>query len=170
MANAVVRGSLISIGLAGALCALAVEAAGGSGSFVVPGSKADQLTSCVAPTEFMRRNHMELIKHQRDETVHNGIRATDYSLAGCVDCHVSFGDDKNAVPVDADDQFCESCHEFAAVELNCFDCHATVPAYTDAEKIPAVAAHHDGDLHPSFALTLPGAGLQPAMPGEGNRP
>ena len=36
----------------------------------------------------MRRNHMELIKHQRDATVHDGIRGTKHSLAGCIDCHV----------------------------------------------------------------------------------
>ena len=49
MANAVLRGSLISVGLAGALCALAVQAAGDS--FVVPGSKAANEKGCVEPTD-----------------------------------------------------------------------------------------------------------------------
>ena len=165
MANAVVRGSLISIGLAGALCALAVQAAGDS--YVVPGSKAAQLKSCVEPTEFMRRNHMELIKHQRDETVHNGIRSTKHSLAGCIDCHVSYGSDNQPVPVDAEGQFCSACHDFAAVGLNCFDCHATIPAYTDAEKAAAVA-QGSFDWHPPLALNVSAPGLRPAVSGEGN--
>jgi hypothetical protein len=60
-----------------------VQAAGVEGT-----AKADDLDACVAPTPFMRRSHFELIKHQRDITVHEGIRVTDNSLAGCVDCHV----------------------------------------------------------------------------------
>ena len=59
-----------------------------AGEGVKGSAKADKLDACVAPTDFMRRNHFELIKHQRDITVHQGIRETDHSLAGCVDCHV----------------------------------------------------------------------------------
>lgn len=126
MANAVIRGSLISIGLAGALCALAVQAA--EAPFVVPGSRAASLESCVEPTEFMRRNHMEVIKHQRDETVHLGIRSTKHSLAGCVECHVSVGADHAPIPIDDEKQFCDACHAYTAVTLDCFGCHASVPS------------------------------------------
>jgi hypothetical protein len=125
MANAVVRRGLISAGLAGALCALAAQAAGET--YVVPGSRAASEESCVEPTDFMRRNHMEVIKHQRDETVHGGIRSTRHSLAGCVECHATYGDDGAPIPVDQEEQFCGACHAFTAVRLNCFDCHATVP-------------------------------------------
>ena len=164
MANAVVRGSLISIGLAGALFASAVQAAGDS--YVVPGSKAAQLESCVEPTEFMRRNHMEVIKHQRDETVHNGIRSTKHSLAGCIECHVAAGPDNLPAPVNGDGQFCSSCHEFAAVGLNCFDCHATVPAYTDAEAAAEVA-HGGFGWHPPVALAGSASqGLQAEVSGK----
>jgi len=75
----------------------------------------------------MRRNHMELIEHRRDLTVHQGVRATTGSLAGCVDCHVDYDQQRQAVPVYADGQFCRNCHEFAAVHLDCFDCHSGVP-------------------------------------------
>mgnify|MGYP003702300295 len=166
MANAVVTGSLISIGLAGALFASAAQAAGDS--YVVAGSKAAQLESCVEPTEFMRRNHMEVIKHQRDETVHNGIRSTKHSLAGCIDCHVSTGPDSLPVPVDSDGQFCNDCHAFAAVRLNCFDCHATVPAYTDAEAAAALAQGRL-DWHPPLASTMLGVQGPPSeVPGKGD--
>ena len=96
MANAVVRGCLVCVGLVGVFCAPSVQAAG-EATYVIEGSKAAQLESCVEPTEFMRRNHMEVIKHQRDETVHNGIRSTKHSLAGCIECHVSYA--PNDTPV-----------------------------------------------------------------------
>ncbi len=167
MANAVVTGSLISIGLAGALFVSAAQAAGDS--YVVAESKAARLESCVEPTEFMRRNHMEVIKHQRDETVHNGIRSTKHSLAGCIDCHVGTGPDRLPVPVDSDGQFCSACHAFAAVRLNCFDCHATVPAYTDAEAAAALAQGRLDDWHPSLASTPLGVpGPQSEVLGKGD--
>ena len=43
---------------------------------------------CVQPEDEMRRNHMNYILHQRDKTVHEGIRTEEYSLAKCIDCHV----------------------------------------------------------------------------------
>jgi hypothetical protein len=169
MANAVVRGSLISAGLAGALFALAVQAAGDS--FVVPGSKAAQLESCVEPTDFMRRNHMEVIKHQRDETVHNGIRSTKHSLAGCIECHVSYSADAAPVPVDEEGQFCTACHDFLAVGMNCFGCHATVPAYPEGADAGQATAGQDLGWHPPIAMSAPKSeGLKPGVSGEGNRP
>lgn len=125
MAKALLSGGFISLGLAGALLALAVQAAGNN--FVVTGSQAANEKSCVEPTDFMRRNHMEVIKHQRDETVHGGIRSTKHSLAGCIACHGAKGPTGDLLPVNDEKQFCGACHDFAAVRLNCFDCHATVP-------------------------------------------
>jgi hypothetical protein len=82
---------------------------------------------CVADTDFMRRNHMDLLKHQRDETMLEGVRGEPYSLVECVDCHVVKGPD--ALPVTASDpqHFCRSCHDYAAVSIDCFQCHASRP-------------------------------------------
>ena len=81
------RNSSISI-LAGMLLGLMTVLGSVSAGEAVDGSaKADKLDQCVAPTQEMRRNHLGMIKHQRDMTVHKGIRKTDDSLAGCVDCH-----------------------------------------------------------------------------------
>jgi [DsrC]-trisulfide reductase subunit J len=82
---------------------------------------------CVEPTDVMRRNHMKLILHQRDETMHLGIRTKRHSLAECVACHVSRDKAGKYLPVNGPGEFCESCHEYAAVEIDCFQCHATVP-------------------------------------------
>jgi hypothetical protein len=126
MANAVIKAGLVAVGLVWALAAQTVLAAEGE-TYVKEGSKAAGLDACVEPTDIMRRNHMELIKHQRDATVHGGIRATKHSLAGCIDCHVSSGPDGQPLAANAPDQFCSACHAFAAVKVNCFDCHASVP-------------------------------------------
>jgi hypothetical protein len=76
---------------------------------------------CVEDTPFMLRNHMEVLKHHRDRTVHEGVRTTQHSLANCVNCHAS---PKSGRAAGGKDAFCESCHRFAAVKLDCFECHA----------------------------------------------
>jgi hypothetical protein len=155
MAKAMHHGGLVVIGLVGALLAL-TAAAEGVGDFVVQSSKAAQSEHCVEPTEFMRRNHMEVIRHQRDTTVYGGIRSTKHSLAGCVQCHVGYDANHQPVPVNADNQFCAKCHRYAAVQLNCFDCHATVPP-GEAWNHETTALHGPMDAGgvPQFANVLP---------------
>jgi hypothetical protein len=135
MANAVVRGLLAVAGLVWALGALPAAA---EENFVTPGSKAAGLENCVEATDYMRRNHMELIKHERHIVVHQGIRDSNHSLAGCVACHVAPGPDQKPVSVYAEGQFCSRCHEYTAVDVNCFGCHATVPTAVSSEGIAEV--------------------------------
>jgi len=80
---------------------------------------------CVAPTAEMRVNHMEYILEQRDATVHEGIRTRQYSLQECISCHVS--DAEDAPRADSEEHFCNSCHVYAAVSIDCFQCHADRP-------------------------------------------
>lgn len=82
---------------------------------------------CVAPTEFMRRNHMSMMKHQREETVHEGVRGKPFSLAGCMECHAVKGADSQPVTYSDSRHFCRSCHDFAAVSIDCFQCHSSRP-------------------------------------------
>lgn len=112
--------------------------AGGAlgGSAVTEGSKAAELQQCVEPTSDMRRNHMKYIQHERDLTVHLGIRGRKHSLAGCVECHAATGEGGAWKAVNAEDQFCESCHEFAAVSVDCFDCHRNTPQNVLPQLIP----------------------------------
>ena len=77
---------------------------------------------------------MRFLLHQRDETVHNGIRGARHSLAGCIGCHAQENADGAAIPVNAEGQFCESCHGFAGVSMDCFECHAGVPASDQARS------------------------------------
>jgi len=99
-------------------------AVGGESGPVIPKGKGD---ACVAETDFMRRNHMKVLVHQRDDTVVRGIRGEPYSLVDCVDCHTQMSDSGVPVRIDAEGQFCQSCHEYAAVKIDCFGCHAAIP-------------------------------------------
>jgi hypothetical protein len=87
--------------------------------------KARPGTQCVEPPEVMRRQHMSFLKHQRDDTVHGGIRGAKHSLQRCVDCHASPATGSVA---QAPGDFCSSCHQYAAVKIDCFECHASKPA------------------------------------------
>jgi hypothetical protein len=93
---------------------------------------------CVEDTAFMRRNHMELLKHHRDRTVHEGIRTTQHSLANCIACHAS---KETGRVTGSKDAFCEGCHTYAAVKLDCFECHTdrakTVAASSEPARAPA---------------------------------
>jgi len=80
---------------------------------------------CVEPTGEMRKNHMEYILHQRDKTMHEGIRTKRYSLVECINCHVS--DAPDAPRISSEQHFCNSCHTYAAVSIDCFQCHADRP-------------------------------------------
>ncbi len=97
---------------------------------VVPQVPASKATQCVEPTEIMRRDHMEFILHQRDKTVHSGIRTTKHSLEQCINCHVN-PDENGEYPhyaLGSEEHFCSSCHTYAAVKIDCFQCHRDTPS------------------------------------------
>jgi len=91
-------------------------------------------THCVLPTEEMRRNHMKYILHQRNETMHEGIRTPQFSLKGCIHCHAVEGPDGKPVSIASPKHFCNSCHGYAAVHIDCFECHASTPTETPEAK------------------------------------
>ena len=91
---------------------------------VIPMGQGD---SCVEDTDFMRRNHMDMLKHQRDETMLKGMRSESHSLKECVNCHAVNGPDAVPVTVASPSHFCRSCHDYAAVSIDCFQCHASRP-------------------------------------------
>jgi hypothetical protein len=102
----------------------APASAGDSGPVIPKAVKGDQ---CVEPTDVMRRNHMDFLKHQRDDTMHKGIRTKKYSLKQCLECHVPPQDEAKAAE---GEHFCKSCHIYAGVRIDCFQCHNTRPEKT----------------------------------------
>ena len=80
---------------------------------------------------------MEFLKHDRDDTVRRGIRTLKHSLAACVDCHANAADNR---VLGSERHFCQGCHSYAAVKLDCFDCHAdTARAGTKSAQSPGTA-------------------------------
>jgi hypothetical protein len=106
---------------------------------------------CVEPTAEMRRNHMEYILHQRDDTVHRGIRTKQYSLEECINCHVS--DAPDAPRYSSDEHFCNSCHSYAAVRIDCFQCHADRPVKTPGPHMSS--GHAKSDIKPAALSAEP---------------
>jgi len=99
--------------------------------------------ACVAETDFMRRNHPDLLNHQRDDTLRIGIRGDKFSLKACVACHAVPGADSKPVTVKSPKHFCRECHDYTAVQIDCFECHNSVP---------------DDKRAASIDFTMPGTG------------
>ena len=77
-------------------------------------------TQCVADTDYMRTEHMQLLMDWRDEVVRDKQRIHttadgrrfDKSLTRtCMSCHA----DKA--------EFCDKCHDYVGVTPFCWDCH-----------------------------------------------
>ncbi len=111
----------------------------------------DKAEKCVEPTDEMRRNHMNYILHQRDETMHQGIRTSKHSLKNCVECHA----DPKTGSVLGKDGFCATCHQYAAVAIDCFSCH------TDKAEKPAKAGSDAGSLGRLVRLSAPATEVKP---------
>ena len=87
----------------------------------------DEGKECIHEEDEMRRNHMNYILHQRDITMHEGIRTETDNLAKCIDCHVEPNENGEIADIDSDEHFCNGCHEYASVQIDCFQCHADRP-------------------------------------------
>jgi len=76
--------------------------------------------TCVAPLEYMKTSHMQLLIDWREQVVRSDNRTykafngKNYrvSLTGtCLGCHTNKA------------EFCDRCHNYAAVTIYCWDCH-----------------------------------------------
>ena len=101
---------------------------------------------CVEPEDEMKRNHMNYILHQRDETMYKGIRTRQYALEECINCHAVKGEDGEYIRVEDPRHFCASCHTYASVNIDCFQCHADRPVKSTGFKpMSAAGAMPHGD-------------------------
>lgn len=96
-------------------------------------AKAIKGEQCVEDVATMRREHMRMLSHQRDATVHGGIRGAKHSLKGCIECHA--GATTRSVASTPTD-FCVSCHLYTAVKIDCFECHASKSTSTVEARKP----------------------------------
>jgi hypothetical protein len=116
-----------------------------------PSARAPELTmpvgesECVAPTDYMRASHMDLLLEWRDEVVRQNVR--DYeaingktytmSLTGtCLkQCHTSKA------------EFCDRCHDYSGVSTPyCWDCHIDPQQtqYAGGGQTPSLIGARDG--------------------------
>lgn len=78
-------------------------------------------TECIESREIMRDRHMQILNDWRDEALRNGNREyvsetnhKTYLISlqnSCMKCH------------DNKEEFCDKCHNSAAVSPYCWDCH-----------------------------------------------
>ncbi len=105
----------IVVALIGLIAAPLLYTAAGNGLFNKPPKPELTLPAgggkCIEPTEFMRKNHMTLLVHVRDDIVRNGAHKPKYHIEHCKTCHT-----KRA-------EFCDKCHNYVGVKPECFDCH-----------------------------------------------
>jgi hypothetical protein len=123
----------IAAGIVAAVLALAGVADAGekqASRVSMPAVKIEKGEACVAPTGEMRRDHMKMLLHQRDRTMRQGLREPRFSLKACVECHAS----QKTGSVLGNEGFCSSCHEYAAVSIDCFECHSPNPRKQAAAK------------------------------------
>lgn len=89
----------------------------------------------------MIRNHPRFLFAFRTDVLHHGVVEPANNLERCVTCHAV--KDQNGEPVDfhSPKHFCVGCHYKAAVTIDCFACHNSLPvpqgapAYESAPKI-----------------------------------
>lgn len=71
----------------------------------------------------MIRNHPNFLMGHRSVVVYKGIRQEINTIEKCVDCHAVKGADGKPVGYDDPKHFCGECHNKAAVNIDCFECH-----------------------------------------------
>ena len=74
------------------------------------------------------RAFAELLKSWHEEAITpSEVWLVGDSLNNCIDMHANHNAADDAISVNAPVEFCESCHRFAGVRMDCFGCHATTP-------------------------------------------
>ena len=115
---------------------------------------------CVEPSEVMRREHMNYLFDQRDKTVVSGIRTKKYSLTGCIDCHAQPAADGKIVRAEDPEYFCTACHQYAAVKIDCFECHSDRPSAAARQTSQSLNSLNLAGIYSGQASSAPGSATQ----------
>ena len=70
---------------------------------------------------------LEVARRSREAGLTTHAVSIPVSSKECVDCHAVPGPDAMALTVASPKHFFRSCHDYAAVKIDCFDCHASRP-------------------------------------------
>lgn len=122
-------GSMAAVGVGFVMLVMAgfyiqgVMAGGSSDRAVTKSAKAAPAavdsTVCIAPKEYMRAHHMQVLDRWRFDSVRDGKRTHvtadgrrfEKSLNTCLGCHAQ------------NPMFCFMCHQYANVKPTCWNCH-----------------------------------------------
>ena len=95
----------------------------------------------------MRKDHMNELRHKRDETVIKGIRTKNHSLKACINCHVPEEHNGKVLRHTDPEHFCSTCHTYVAAQLDCFQCHVDHPNNAKtANNAPNDSIHSNAQL------------------------
>ena len=94
----------------------------------------------------MRKNHKDLLRHKRDETVIKGIRTKKNSLKACINCHVPAEFEGKVLRHTDPRHFCATCHNYVAAKPDCFQCHLDHPV-SDSVSVGSFDNDQDGASH-----------------------
>jgi len=129
------RGLLLLAAFLAVVLGAAFQAAPAAAGEVAPKVPIDKTKGdCVLPADEMRRQHMNIVKHRRDATMYQGIRGGKEALEACLTCHAVKGDDGKPVTIQSEKHFCRVCHDYAAVTVDCWACHKSVPEKNPFEQ------------------------------------
>lgn len=94
--------------------------------------------------DYWRVHHMKMLLHDRDLTMREGVRNVmpdanpiQASIGECFDCHGVQDEAGAYVSYDDERHFCRVCHDYTAVQVDCFMCHRSTPSETTAHRTMA---------------------------------
>ena len=82
----------------------------------------------------MISNHPRFLFHTRSLAVYQGVRHDIDTIEKCVDCHAEQNAQGQTVGFDDPQHFCRGCHNRAAVKIDCFECHNSMPASSKGQQ------------------------------------
>jgi len=101
----------------------------------------------------MRKDHKDLLKHKRDETMIRGIRTKDNSLKACISCHVPKQHNGKILRHTDPEHFCATCHKYVAAQPDCFQCHVDHPVDDSGGATSSLSQDQLDILHASISTS-----------------
>lgn len=116
---------------------------------------------CVLPTSLMRTSHMDLLMDWREKVVRSGVRT--YHAAGGREYRMSLSKTCLGECHSSKAEFCDRCHDYAAMQPYCWDCHvdSTKPLPYGRGSVTADLVHAQA---PTNALPTPLTPEAPVLP------
>jgi len=78
--------------------------------------------------DIMKNSHQALLKDRMNAEFPPTALQRSVSIAQCVTCHITRGEDNAPLSAENGRHFCRDCHAKQRVAINCFSCHASLPA------------------------------------------